>query len=166
MGASVLTQRRGLLASLEELRHELHDLPKDLAAQLSKKRALYEELEQLCALLARGGQIALPSVRAIVRWSNISALSSPFTQTGAHRVGASAVSTTAKSLLKRASRRTPETHGVDWREFPIIPRLVRAIGVGVASEPFVFLFALYSPSITSASECARSSGCGQGSAVD
>ena len=109
VGASILTQRAGLRASLQELDHALSDLPKDPVAALSKKRVVYAERKRLCDLLSEG-KIAVPWAWAAREWAELPALSSEFDQKAADNGGvvANAVLTAAKALLTKSLARTPD----------------------------------------------------------
>ena len=125
VSASVLTQRAGLRASLEEFDQALADLPSDLAARLSKKRAVYAERKRLCDLLA-GNMIAVPWAWAINEWANLPALSTEFDQKGAGGGGvlANAVLSAAKATLDKARNCTPTLPPpAGLCKFPVIPEL-------------------------------------------
>ena len=127
VGASVLTQRMGLRASLEEFEQALADLPSDPAARLSKMQAVYAERKRLCELLAES-TIDVPSAQEILRWAELPALAAVFDPDGAGNGGlqANAVSDAAKARLGRARDRTPAlASNVGFPEFPVIPKLVR-----------------------------------------
>ena len=149
VGASLITQRMGLRASLEEFDHALSDLPSDPASQLNKKRAVYADRKQLCELLA-GNKIAVSSAHDVIQWAELPVLSAEFDQKGAGNGGllASAVWTAAKAALIKARARVPKvpppesgssseekaappadqtllTSPKDWRDFPVLPKLVR-----------------------------------------
>ena len=142
VGASLLTQRTGLRASLEEFDQALADLPSDPAARLSKKRAVYAERKRLCELLA-GSMIAVPSAQEVLKWAELPALPAAFDHKGADNGGvlANAVSAAARATLVRARTSMPEVPARAPEEkaqaapasssrkgvpaFPVIPKLVR-----------------------------------------
>ena len=124
VGAGLITQRAGLLASVEEFGQALANLPREPVAQLTKKRAVYAERKRLCELLAES-KIDVPSARAVIEWIEPPALSAEFDEKAAATGGhlASSVFAGAKATLARA-RRTP---GTPLREFPAVPKLVRCV---------------------------------------
>ena len=131
VGASLIVQRMGLRASLEEFDQALANLPSDPAANLSKTQAVHTERKQLCELLA-GSKIAVPSAQEILKWAELPALSAEFDQkdAGSGGVLANAVSAAAKVTLGKARNRTPEAPARAPEEkakpvFPVIPKLVR-----------------------------------------
>ena len=130
--ASVLTQRRGLRASLEELDEALSDLPSDPFSRLSKKRALYADRKQLCELLT-AHKIAVPSADAIFEWAKLPALTRWFGKYAAETTCgfAESLSANAADALHTLRLSCPGTlirPPDDWREFPVIPKLVRCCG--------------------------------------
>ena len=121
VGASLITQRSGLRASLEEFDQVLADLPSDPVTRLSKKRAVYAERQQLCELLA-DNKIAFPSARAVLEWAELPALSAEFDQKAGNDGGVlpSVVAAEAKVTLGWARTHTPV-----MRDLPNVPKLVR-----------------------------------------
>ena len=128
VGASLITQRMGLRASLDEFDRARADLPRDPAAQLSKTRAVYAERKRLCELLARY-EIAVPSARVLIEWAQLPALAGQFDRPIGD--GMSAVTTTvqaaAKSTLEQVRARIPELEpelSEGLHDFPAFPRMV------------------------------------------
>ena len=169
VGSSLITQHMGLRASLEELDQALANLPADPATRLGKMRAVYTERKQLCDLLA-SNKIIIPSSRAIRKWAELPTLAAEFDQKAADKGGllANAVSTACKNTLSRVRTRTAGMHvsaPKDWRELPVIPKLVRACPSCHHFRPFWFVFdlipaphvpnSLSRPSRTRPSPCAR-----------
>ena len=155
VGASLITQRTGLRATLEEFEHALADLPSDPAARLSKKRAVHMERKQLCDLLV-GSKIAVPSTHEVLRWAGYPDLSAEFDQKSADDGGslAKTISAAAKATLgwtlKRdvlvgatvTEKKAPSTSGPNPQKgvlhvFPVIPKLVSAVLLRCSSTPHV-----------------------------
>ena len=135
VGASLLTQRVGLRASLEELEKALTSLPRDPASRLSRKRAILADRKQLSDLLA-ASKFAVPSTQAVLEWAELPAFSPNFDRTSGQPGGvlAMALSTEAKATMDWACAHTPWAYlspPRDWREFPVIPKLVRLCCSGV-----------------------------------
>ena len=105
-GASLIMQRVGLRASLEELDRVLTDLPSEPLSRLKRKRAVYVERAKLCKLLA-SEKIAVPSAQGILRWAQLPSLSGYFGEKRADSESAPAirVSSAAASILSEARMR-------------------------------------------------------------
>ena len=122
VGASLITQRAGLRASLEELDQALADLPRDPAARLKRALAAHRERKQLCALLA-GRKIVVPSQQKIFLWAEPQALS--LDQEGAD-LGAVLVRGVAAAVkFTLDSGRSEMVLGENVHALPVIPKLVR-----------------------------------------
>ena len=129
VGASLITQRMGLRASLEEFDQALADLPSDPAARLSKKRAVYTQRQRLCELLATS-KIDVATAWAATEWAEPPSPFEEFDEKAADGGGilASKISAASMSALSPARAGPPRTYyppRKDWREFPVIPSLVR-----------------------------------------
>ena len=119
IGASMITQRTGLRASLEELNRALIDLPTEPATRLTRMQVVYAERKRLSELLA-GSQIDVPSAARLRWWAQLPNLSPLFDRTVAGSL-ASSILDAAKSSLDWALM-----HFGSCRQFPVLPRLVRS----------------------------------------
>ena len=77
VGGSILTQRYGLRATLEEIEYELSSLPINGAERLSRMKMLSAERERLTGLLSTRG-ITLADARAVSAWINAPDLAPQF----------------------------------------------------------------------------------------
>ena len=77
VGSSILAQRYGLRATLEEIEHELCNLPSNEAGRLSRMQLLSAERERLTDLLSARA-LTIPSVRAFSSWAKLPNLAAQF----------------------------------------------------------------------------------------
>lgn len=138
VGASVLTQRMGLLASLEEFDNALSDLPSDPASRVGQIQSVYANRRQLLKLLAES-KIAVPSAEIVLRWARLPMLPGAFDKKVGDTDGvlAKALWSEVREELVQEGGRAPWAYlnrPRDSRAFPVIPKLVRLVDVRVAER--------------------------------
>lgn len=122
IGSSILPQRLGLSASLEEIEIELKALPAAQAERVAKLIELTEEQKQIVDMLASNKFRLIPT-EAFLEWSKLPSLAFDLDGADGNKLHSSVVQKRLRVLLQ--AKKFSPTYLPFEPEFPVLGKLVR-----------------------------------------